>query len=211
MSKMRSVYLQTWSKETGTGEEPAWVNPFYAQIFGAYMVGDINPEPAALVIGNGPLKVDGVRVTVCADETELLAEFWKQYKSAPPETIVTYNGRKYAVPCLYWRSAVRQVEIANPDFLHNRYRSGPHVDLADVLAYHGLLRLPALSLVAQNLGLALPALMEGETVQQMIQAHLTAANQALLQLLIKSGIEHATLITQLAAHWRKHLQATAYR
>jgi DNA polymerase elongation subunit (family B) len=209
---MRAVYLQTWSKENTAGEEPAWVNPFTAQIFGVYWVGDLNPEPTALVIGGGPTApFESTRVVGCSNERELLVEFWKHYKGTPPETIATYNGRKHAVPCLYWRSAVHQVEIANPDFLHDRYKAGPHVDLAEVLAYHGLLRIPALSVVAQNFGLGLPTLPEGETVQQMIRAHLATANEALLRLLVKSGLEHAQLIAQVAAHWRKHLQATAYR
>lgn len=125
--------------------------------------------------------------------------------------MATYNGRKHAVPCLYWRSSVKPVEVANPDLLHDRYKPGPHVDLADVLTYHGLLRIPPLAVVAANLGIPMPSLTEGETIQQMILANLAAPNGAILKMLVKSGIEYARVVSQVAAHWRKHLQPTAYR
>lgn len=211
-SDMRAVYIQTWSKQTRVDDEPAWVNPFHAQVFGIYTLGDLNPQPAAFVIAPS-LKIEsnGTRIGCCQDEGELLKQFWAFYKASPPETVATYNGRKHAIPCLYWRSSVNGVEIANSDLLHDRYKPGPHVDLADVLTYHGLLRVPPLPTVAANLGITMPGLTEGDTVQQMIHANLAAPNGAMLQMLAKSGIEYARVISQVAVHWRKHLQATAYR
>lgn len=193
-------------------DEPAWVNPFHAQVFGIYTMGDLNPEPTAFVVASSQkAESNGTRVVCCQNEGELLKQFWAFYKASPPETIATYNGRKHAAPCLYWRSSVNGVEVANPDLLHDRYRPGPHVDLADVLTYHGLLRIPPLAVVAANLGIAMPSLAEGETIQQMILANLAAPNGAMLQMLVKSGIEYARVVSQVAAHWRKHLQPTAYR
>lgn len=211
-SDMRAVYIQTWAKQGHMDDEPAWVNPFHAQIFGIYTIGDLNAEPTAFVVASGQkVESNGTRIVCCQDEGELLKQFWAFYRTSPPETVATYNGRKHAIPCLYWRSSVNGVEIANSDLLHDRYKPGPHVDLADVLTYHGLLRVPPLALVAANLGITMPALTEGDTIQQMVLANLAAPNGAMLQMLAKSGIEYARVISQLAAHWRKNLQATAYR
>lgn len=211
-SDMRTVYIQTWSKQTHVNDEPAWINPFHAQVFGIYTLGDLNPEPTAFVVApSQKVELNSTRVVCCQDEGELLEQFWAFYKTSPPETVATYNGRKHAIPCLYWRSSVNRVEIANPDLLHDRYKPGPHVDLAEVLSYHGLLRIPPLEVVATNTGISMPGLVEGDTVQQLILANLAAPNSAILQMLAKSGIEYARTISQLAAHWRKHLQATAYR
>lgn len=209
---MRAVYIQMWSKEAHVDDEPAWVNPFHAQVFGIYTLGDLNPEPAAFVVAaSQKIELNGTRIVRCQDEGELLKQFWEFYKSSPPETVATYNGRKHAIPCLYWRSSVNGIDVANPDLLHDRYKPGAHVDLADVLTYHGLLRIPPLAVVAANLGIAMPGLTEGETIQQMILANLTAPNGAMLQMLVKSGIEYAHVVSQVAAHWRKHLRPTAYR
>lgn len=209
---MRAVYIQSWSKEALVDDEPAWVNPFHAQVFGIYTLGDLNPELTAFVVTSSQkVESNGTRVVCCQNEGELLKQFWAFYKSSPPETVATYNGRKHAIPCLYWRSSVNGVEVANPDLLHDRYKPGPHVDLADVLTYHGLLRIPPLAVVAANLGIAMPSLAEGGTIQQMILANLAAPNGAMLQMLVKSGIEYARVVSQVAAHWRKHLQPTAYR
>ena len=193
-------------------DEPAWVNPFHAQVFGIYTLGDLNPEPTAFVVASSQrVESNGTRVVCCQNEGELLKQFWAFYKSSPPETVATYNGRKHAVPCLYWRSSVNGIEVANPDLLHDRHKPGPHVDLADVLTYHRLLRIPPLAVVAASLGIAMPSLAEGSTIQQMILANLAAPNGAMLQMLVKSGIEYARVVSQVAAHWRKHLQPTAYR
>lgn len=207
---MRTVYVQTWSKEAPTGDEPAWVNPFHSQVFGVYTLGDLVPEPTAFVLARCQCKAHGMHLVCCQDEREVLSQFWEFYKAHPPETIATYNGRKHAVPCLYWRSSVNGVPPANADLLHSRYKPGPHVDLADVLTYHGLVRIPSLAVAAGNLGLAMPKLVEGDTLQQMILAHLHAPNEAMLQMLAMSGVDYARIIARLADHWRQYLQATAY-
>ncbi len=124
---------------------------------------------------------------------------------------MTFNGRKYTIPCLYWRSALHGVEIANTDLLHDRYKPGPHVDLADVLTYHGLLRIPALEVLAAQLSIPMPSLREGAAIQQMISAVLAAPNPAMLQMLAKNGVEYAAVISRISAHWRKQLNKTAYR
>jgi hypothetical protein len=85
------------------------------------------------------------------------------------------------------------------------------VDLADVLTYHGLLRIPTLAVLAAQLNIAMPSIPEGDTIQQMINAALVAPNAAMLQMLAKNGVEYAGVIAQIGAHWRKQLNKTAYR
>jgi hypothetical protein len=211
-SDMRALYIHTWSTQAQLDDEPAWVNPFYAQIFGIYTIGEVNTQPTALVAApEQKLELPGVNLVCCPTEAEMLKQFWTLYKSGPPETLATYNGRKYTIPCLYWRSALHGVEIANPDLLHDRYKPGPHVDLADVLTYHGLLRIPTLAVLAGQLNIPMPSLAEGDAIQQMINASLAAPNPAMLQMLAKNGVEYAGVIAQIGAHWRKHLNKTAYR
>ena len=209
---MRALYIQTFSTEAQVESEPAWANPFQAQVFGIYLIGELNSEPAALVVAPGQnLQLPGIRLSCCRDEAEVLRQFWALYKSGPPENLVTYNGRRHAIPCLYWRSALHGVEIANTDLLHDRYKPGPHVDLADVLTYHGLLRIPTVAALAAQLGITMPSLQEGEAIQQMIGAVLAAPNSTMLQMLAKSGVEYAGVIARVCTHWRKQLSKTAYR
>lgn len=200
-SDMRALYIHTWSTQAQLDDEPAWVNPFYAQIFGIYTIGEVNTQPTALVAApEQKLELPGVNLVCCPTEAEMLKQFWTLYKSGPPETLATYNGRKYTIPCLYWRSALHGVEIANTDLLHDRYKPGPHVDLADVLA-----------VLAAQLNIPMPSLAEGDTIQQMINASLAAPNPAMLQMLAKNGVEYAGVIAQIGAHWRRQLNKTAYR
>ncbi len=211
-SQMRALYIQTFSKQAQVEGEPAWTNPFHSQIFGIYVLGELNSQPAALVLAPGQkLELPGVDLVCCPTEAEMLNRFWALSKSGPPENLVTYNGRRHTIPCLYWRSALHGVEIANPDLLHDRYKPGPHVDLADVLTYHGLLRMPALAVLASQLNIPMPSLQEGDAIQQMISAALAAPNPAMLQMLARNGVEYAGVIARLCAHWRKQLNKTAYR
>jgi hypothetical protein len=211
-SQMRALYIQTFSKQAQVEGEPAWANPFHSQIFGIYVLGELNSQPAALVLVPGQkLELPGVDLVCCPTEAEMLNRFWTLFKSGPPENLVTYNGRRHTIPCLYWRSALHGVEIANPDLLHDRYKPGPHVDLADVLTYHGLLRIPALAVLASQLNIPMPSLQEGDAIQQMISAALAAPNPAMLQMLARNGVEYAGVIARLCAHWRKQLNKTAYR
>jgi hypothetical protein len=211
-SEMRALYIHSFSRQAQAEDEPAWVNPFYAHIFGIYTIGEVSTQPTALVAApEQNLELPGVNLVCCPNEAEMLKQFWTLYKSGPPETLATYNGRKYTIPCLYWRSALHGIEIANTDLLHDRYKPGPHVDLADVLTYHGLLRIPTLAVLAAQLNIPMPSLAEGDTIQQMINANLAAPNPAMLQMLAKNGVEYAGVIAQIGAHWRKHLNKTAYR
>ena len=46
-----------------------------------------------------------VKFIPCADETELLTQFWEVAKKY--DSVVTFNGRGFDVPFIYLRSALR--------------------------------------------------------------------------------------------------------
>ncbi len=71
-----------------------------------------------------------------AEESELLAEFWKLARKF--ETVVTFNGRGFDVPFLYLRSAVLDVPITRKDWLGYRFATQPHCDLAEQLTFYNV-------------------------------------------------------------------------
>jgi 3'-5' exonuclease len=85
-------------------------------------------EPAA---ANG-----SVEFVTCADESELLAQFWELAKHY--DSIVTFNGRGFDVPFIYLRSAVLNVPVTRKDWLGYRYQVEPHCDLMEQLTFYGV-------------------------------------------------------------------------
>jgi hypothetical protein len=65
-SDMRALYIHTWSTQAPLDDEPAWVNPFYAQVFGIYTIGELNTQPTALVAASEQkLELPGVNLVCC--------------------------------------------------------------------------------------------------------------------------------------------------
>ncbi|MSU59626.1 MAG: hypothetical protein EXS35_15915 [Pedosphaera sp.] len=77
-----------------------------------------------------------VEFVPCADEVELLTEFWDLAKHY--DEIVTFNGRGFDVPFLYLRSAVLNVPISKKNWLGYRYATEPHCDLAEQFTFYGV-------------------------------------------------------------------------
>src|SRR5882724_9312753 len=77
-----------------------------------------------------------VKFIPCADETELLTQFWDAPKKY--DTIVTFNGRGFDVPFIYLRSAQLNVPITRKDWLGYRYATDPHCDLAEQLTFYSV-------------------------------------------------------------------------
>src|ERR1700729_1031669 len=77
-----------------------------------------------------------VKFIPCADETELLAQFWDVAKKY--DSVVTFNGRGFDVPFLYLRSALLNVPISRKNWLGYRYQVEPHCDLAEQLTFYGV-------------------------------------------------------------------------
>jgi len=72
----------------------------------------------------------------CADEAELLTEFWEVVMHY--DSIITFNGRGFDVPFLYMRSALLNVQITRKDWLGYRYSIEPHCDLLEQLTFYGV-------------------------------------------------------------------------
>jgi 3'-5' exonuclease len=88
--------------------------------------------------GAGPQDQPGATVEFvpCADEGELLAEFWEV--ASHYDSIVTFNGRGFDVPFIYLRSAVLNVEVSRKDWLGYRYQMDPHCDLLEQLTFYNV-------------------------------------------------------------------------
>jgi DNA polymerase elongation subunit (family B) len=72
----------------------------------------------------------------CADEGELLGEFWEVAEHY--DSIVTFNGRGFDVPFIYLRSAVLKVDVSRKDWLGYRYQTEPHCDLLEQLTFYNI-------------------------------------------------------------------------
>ncbi|HWD18801.1 MAG TPA: ribonuclease H-like domain-containing protein [Verrucomicrobiae bacterium] len=88
---------------------------------------DFEPE------GTAPGAVEFVP---CADETELLTEFWEV--AVRYDSIITFNGRGFDVPFIYMRSALLNVAISRKDWLGYRFAVDPHCDLLEQLTFYGV-------------------------------------------------------------------------
>jgi DNA polymerase elongation subunit (family B) len=77
-----------------------------------------------------------VRFIPCADETELLAQFWDAAKNF--NSVVTFNGRGFDVPFIYLRSALLNVPISKKNWLGYRFATEPHCDLAEQLTFYSV-------------------------------------------------------------------------
>ena len=77
-----------------------------------------------------------VKFIPCADETELLTQFWEVAKKY--DHVVTFNGRGFDVPFIYLRSAVLNVPITKKNWLGYRYAVEPHCDLAEQFTFYSV-------------------------------------------------------------------------
>jgi DNA polymerase elongation subunit (family B) len=79
---------------------------------------------------------DGVKFIPCADEAELLTQFWEVAKKY--DSVVTFNGRGFDVPFIYLRSALLNVPISKKNWLGYRYATEPHCDLAEQFTFYSV-------------------------------------------------------------------------
>jgi DNA polymerase elongation subunit (family B) len=81
-------------------------------------------------------ETSAVKFAPCANEAELLGNFWDVAKKY--ERIVTFNGRGFDVPFIYLRSALLNIPITRKDWLGYRFQTEPHCDLAEQLTFYGV-------------------------------------------------------------------------
>jgi len=111
----------------------AMLNPETLRGQSIYVADDFEEEapPAAPEPSEG-----GVKFLPCADEAELLTQFWEAAKKY--DSIVTFNGRGFDVPFIYLRSAILNVPISKKNWLGYRYATEPHCDLAEQFTFYSV-------------------------------------------------------------------------
>lgn len=72
-----------------------------------------------------------------ATEKELLQRFWDDAKGY--QQFITFNGRTFDAPYILIRSAINNVKQTT-DIMGYRYKTIPHLDLADQLSFYGAAR-----------------------------------------------------------------------
>jgi 3'-5' exonuclease len=77
-----------------------------------------------------------VKFIPCADEMELLTQFWDAAKHY--DSVVTFNGRGFDVPFIYLRSALLDVPISKKNWLGYRFATEPHCDLAEQFTFYSV-------------------------------------------------------------------------
>ncbi len=100
----------------------------------------------------------GTITTKVRTEAAIRTDFWdgvRQY-----DTVVTWNGRTFALPFLLHRSVASGV-VPTADLLHKRYlhqQTPPyHIDLQDELSWYGALgKRPSLPMVCRTYGIPYP-------------------------------------------------------
>jgi DNA polymerase elongation subunit (family B) len=130
------------AKEAKRGEITRFMSlwPFTSQVVCIAMLNAETQRGQSLFIAEDFEEVEEkdapVRFIPCADETELLAQFWDVAKKY--DSVVTFNGRGFDVPFIYLRSALLNVPISKKNWLGYRYATDPHCDLAEQLTFYSV-------------------------------------------------------------------------
>lgn len=110
-------------------------------------------------------------VELCRDEAEersALERFWLAYKAIGNTKLVTFYGRQFDLPVLMRRSLY--LGIPYPTLNIDRWKS-PHIDVWDVLTFHGALRTArGLQFYAKRLGLPMLDKVNGADVAKLVEA-----------------------------------------
>ncbi len=114
--------------------------PFTAQVVCIAMLNADTSRGKVLFVAEDseepPAEPGAVEFAACADESQLLAEFWDLAKHY--DSIVTFNGRGFDVPFVYLRSAILNVPVTQKGWLGYRFQVEPHCDLIEQLTFYGV-------------------------------------------------------------------------
>jgi DNA polymerase elongation subunit (family B) len=114
--------------------------PFTAQIVCIAMLNAETGRGQSLFVADDFQEVSddsaAVKFIPCADEAELLTQFWEAARKF--DSVVTFNGRGFDVPFMYLRSAILNVPISKKNWLGYRYATEPHCDLAEQFTFYSV-------------------------------------------------------------------------
>ncbi len=98
-------------------------------------------------------------------ERKLLSDFWNVVGHQSIGTLVSFNGRSFDSPFLMLRSLLLDVKVSR-NLIGNRYRYDDHIDLMDLLSFHGIGRPYSLDFLCRRLGFSSPKdFMKGDEVK----------------------------------------------
>ncbi len=88
-------------------------------------------------------------------ERRILTEFWRIVSEDRVGPLVSFNGRGFDSHFLMLRSMILNVK-ATRNLMGSRYDYSNHIDLLDLISFHGAGRLYSLDFVCRRLGLSTP-------------------------------------------------------
>ena len=136
--KLTDEAAKTAKREDITRFMSLW--PFTSQVVCIAMLNAESGRGQSLFVADDCEEVEAenadVKFIPCADETELLTQFWEVAKKY--DHIVTFNGRGFDVPFIYLRSALLNVPISKKNWLGYRYAVEPHCDLAEQFTFYSV-------------------------------------------------------------------------
>lgn len=141
LDDLQKEYFLQWSESQEDEERLKSQTAFYALTGKVVTIAMINPDS-----GRGRVYGVGEHAEVHEDETEfffvpdektLLTHFWGDVEEY--HQFITFNGRGFDAPYLLLRSAVNRVK-PSVDIMGYRYKSVPHLDLADQFTFFGATR-----------------------------------------------------------------------
>ena len=138
-------------------------------------------------------------------EKEILEDFWEGAKSY--DNFVTFNGRSFAMPFLYHRSAINEIRsavcIAKERYLTKQ--SFPHhIDLLDEFTFYGALhKRPSLQLLCEAYDVEFDSTVKGEDVTELFL-------QKKFRDIAKRSANDVLAIKSLYEKWRLYLAPQSF-
>lgn len=138
LDEKRQKHLLQWAKSEDEKEIIKLQTPLYALTGKVVCIAMLNPDSRrARVYTTGvhtDVHEDDTEFFFVSNEQELLSEFWEDAREY--DQFITFNGRAFDAPFLMIRSAVNRVR-PTVDIMGYRYKSIPHLDLADQMSFFG--------------------------------------------------------------------------
>lgn len=143
LDELSQDYMLRYSE---TDEQREWIQKslsFYPLTGEIIVIGMLNPDTDRGVI---LLQAPGERLDKIVEnniefipgtEEEILREFWKIIKKY--DQFITFNGRGFDCPYIIIRSAIHKIKPSR-NLMPYRYDSDEHIDLLDLLTFHGAVR-----------------------------------------------------------------------
>ena len=143
LDEKQQKHLLLWAKSPKDEEIIKLQTPLYALTGRVVSIAMLNPNSErarVYTIGeHDDVHEDDTEYFFVPDEKKLLSDFWEDAREY--HQFITFNGRTFDAPYLMLRSAINRVKPTT-DIIGYRYKSIPHLDLADQMSFFGATRHP---------------------------------------------------------------------